>query len=134
MRAEFFCEFLLVVAAVDCDSPESHPPRVLNSEMAQPSDTVDRNNVSGASTGVAQRVVNRHPGAHERSSLFGQNVIRNRSQRARRRYHVLRISTIEIEPRHFAMEAHRKITTTTLLAHEVVTAVPADTHSLTVGP
>src|SRR6185295_4473142 len=121
MRTELLRECFFVVTAVDCDSPKSHLSSVLNTEMAQAADTVNRDEVSCASTGVAQRVVNRNAGTHEWSGFFCWNFIRNRRNRIRRRDHVLRVTSIEVDACNFAIDAHREVSATTLFAHEAVT-------------
>src|SRR5689334_14966179 len=102
--------------------------------MAQPADAVNRDDVSSASAGVPQCVVDRHPRAHEWSSFFSRNFIRDRRERTCRCDHVLRISTVEVNASHFAIDAHGEIAATTLLAHEIMKAVPTDTNSLPDGP
>src|SRR5690242_10239405 len=112
MRAELLCECLLVVAAVDRHSLKTHLSCVLDAEMAQSADAVNRNDVSSASTGVAQRVVDRHPCAHEWSSFFGGNFIGNCCERTCGCNHVLGVTAIEVYARNFTIDAHGEVTTT----------------------
>jgi hypothetical protein len=44
------------------------------------------------------------------------------------------ITTIKIDTRDFAIDAHREVTTPALFAHEAVPTVPTDTNSLTNCP
>src|ERR1044072_52504 len=134
MCSEILCEFLFVVTAVDCDSLESHLSCVLNAEMAQAADTVNRNHVSCTRAGVAQRVVDCDAGAHEWSSFFRWNFVRNCCDRICLCDHVLSIATIEVNARDLAIDTHREVAATTLLAHETVITVPTDTDSLTNAP
>src|SRR6185503_16634345 len=121
MRAQLLRERLFVVPAVDRYGLKAHLSRVLNAEMAQPADTVNCDDVSSASARVSQRVVNRNAGTHEWPGLFRRNFIRDRRQRICRCNHVLSVSTIEIKPGHFTIDAHCEVTTTTLLTHKIMT-------------
>jgi hypothetical protein len=80
MRAQLLRERLFVVAAVDRDRFKPHLSRVLNTEMAQSTDTVNCDNVSGPSTSVSQRVINRPAGTHERPRFFRRQFFGNRCQ------------------------------------------------------
>src|SRR5215213_9353517 len=134
MRTQLLRERLFVVTAVDRDGLEAHLSRVLNTEMAQSTDAVNCDHISSPSTRVAQRVIDRNPGAHEWSRFFCRDFIRNRRQRRRRRNHVLSIAAIEVDPRDLSIKAHRKVATTTLFAHETMATMPADTNALILGP
>src|SRR6185503_13642888 len=134
MRAELARERLFVVAAIDRHRLKSHSPRVLNSEMAQSADAVNRDYISRPSTGVAQRVVNRNTGAHEWSGFLRRNFVRDRRKGNGRCNHVLRIATIEIEPSHLAIDTHCEVAAAARIAHEAVITMPTNTNTLAHGP
>src|ERR1051325_718005 len=129
MRAQLLRERLFVIAAVDRNSLKTHLSRVLNNEMAYPTDTVNCDYISSTSAGVSQSVVNRHTSTHERPGLFRRNFIRNCRESSRGRNHVLRVSTIEIDARNFAIDAHCEVTTTTLLTHKIMATMPTNTNT-----
>src|SRR5262249_10653504 len=70
-RAEFPGERLLVLAASDGNGTEAHLRRVLNAEVAEPTDAEDRDEVARACAAVAQRVESGEAGAHERGRIGG---------------------------------------------------------------
>src|SRR6187200_3361243 len=90
--------------------------------------------IAGAGPGISQRVVHGDAGAHERPGLHGRKVIGDRRQGRRWRDEVLRVPAVKIHAGHLAIDAHRKIATTTILAAETMTAVPAYTDALALGP
>src|SRR5512132_84419 len=96
MRAQLLRERLFVVTSIDSYGLKPHPSRILNAEMAQPADTMNCDYVSGASTRVTQRVVNRDTGAHEWSGFLSRNFIGDRGERSRRGNHVFSVSSIEV--------------------------------------
>lgn len=63
VSAQFLGQRFLVGAAPDGDGAKAHLAGVLNSEMAETADALDRDQVSGARSGIAQRVVNGNAGA-----------------------------------------------------------------------
>ena len=134
MRAQFFRERLFVFPATKRHGFESHSPRVLDTEMSESADSLDRNNVTGPRPRIAQRVEHRHPCAHERSRFFRWQFVGNYGQCFRRRDHVFCITTIKIDAGDFAINAHSKIAAPALLADEIVSAMPADTDALPLFP
>src|SRR5258708_1379005 len=102
--------------------------------MAQPADAVHCDDLSGARTGIAQRVVNRNARTHERSRVLRRQFIGNRGQSRHRCNHVLGIPTIEVEAGDLSIDAHREVPASALFAHETMSSVPADTDALICGP
>src|ERR1041385_6105609 len=94
--------------------------------MSEAADTLDGDHVARARGRIAQRVVHGHARTYERPRFFGLEFIRNRRQRRGRRDHVLGVTTVEIDPSDFALSAHREIAAPTLVAHKIVSAMPAD--------
>src|SRR2546428_8656640 len=130
MCAQFARQRFLVVSSVDGHRLEAHLPRVLNSQMPQSANTVDRDDLSSARAGVAQRVVHRDACAHERPCFLRGQFIRNRSQRGHRRNHVLGVSAIEIDARDFSINTHCEVTAPALFTHEAMSTVPANANTL----
>src|SRR5882724_1997993 len=102
--------------------------------MAQPADAVHCDDLSGARTGIAQRVVDRNARTHEGSRFLRRQFIWNSGQSCHRCDHVLGIPTVEIDAGHFSIDAHCEVTTAALFAHETMSAMPADTDALTCDP
>src|SRR4029434_57717 len=125
MRAELPSECFFVVASVDRHRLEAHPPRVLNAEMSKPADAVNCYYLPYASARVSQRVVDRNASAHAWSCLLGRQFVRNRSKRRCRRDHVLSVASVEIDPGHLAIDAHREVAAPAWFADETMSAVPA---------
>src|SRR5438132_2299796 len=134
MRAKFFGERSFIFSAAERHGLESHFPRVLNPEMSESADALYRDHVTGARARIAQCIENRHARAHEWPGLFRWQFIGNRRQRRSRGDHVLGVTAIEIDAGHLAIGAHRKIAAPTLVADEIVSAMPADTDALSFRP
>src|SRR5215813_1722217 len=67
-------------------------------------------------------------------ALLRRQCIRDRRRGCSRCDHVLGVSAIEIEACDLAIDAHREIATAALLAHEAMSAMPADPDALAVLP
>src|SRR6266568_2971761 len=134
MRAQFFRERLFVFPATKRHGFESHSPRVLDTEMSESADSLDRNNVTGPRARIAQRVEHRHPCAHERSRFFRWQFVGNYGQCFRPCDHVLGISAVGIDAGDFAINAHSKIAALALCADEAMPPMPADTDALPLFP
>src|SRR5260221_6031785 len=102
--------------------------------MSHPANTVHGYHVTATRTGIAERVVNGHARAHERSHFLCRQVVRNRGQRFRARDHVLGISAVGIEAGDFPINAHREITPPALCADETMSTMPANADALTSFP
>src|SRR5689334_18905914 len=102
--------------------------------MSESADPLDRDDVTGTRTGIAQRVVNRHARAHERPRFFRWQFVGNRSQRGRWCDDILSIAAIEIDAGDFAIAAHRKIAAAALLTDKIMPAVPTDANALPFFP
>src|SRR5439155_6619382 len=90
---------LFVFTPADGYRIETHAAGVLNSEMAQPSDALDGDEVSRARAGIAQRVEDGDASAHERRGLFRRQTLRDRRHGLRWGDHRFLISSIEMNRR-----------------------------------
>src|SRR6202040_2499612 len=97
-------------------------------EAAQPQHA---HSFAAARAAVPQRVVSGDARAHQRSSLYGRQILRHRGQRNGGSHHVIRVTAIEGDARdlegHLAAE---EITAPARIAIAAMTAVPADAHAL----
>src|ERR1051325_3202464 len=131
MRTKLLCQLLLIVTTVDCYGFKTHLSCVLHAKVAQPTNTMNRHQISSASTGVAQSVVNGDPCTHEWSGFLCWNLGRNSCERRGRCNHVLGISTIEVKASYLSVDTHREVATMTLLTNKAMAAVPANPDTLT---
>src|SRR5436190_20975705 len=134
MRTEFSGQRFLLFPATERHSFKSHFSRVLNAEMSESADALHSHNVTGTGAGIAQRVENGHTCAHEWPGFFRGKFVRDQRQCFRRRDHVFGVTTIKIDARDFAINAHSEIAATALVAHEIMPAVPADADALALLP
>src|SRR5262245_8291787 len=131
MRSELLRHLLLVLAAAERHGLESHPTRVLQTEMTETADALHRHHVARMRTGMAQGVEHGHARTHEGPRLFGGETIRNQRQRFSRRDHVLGIAAAEIDTGDLAIHAHAEIAPPALVTGEIVSTVPADPDAIT---
>src|SRR5262249_26997446 len=108
MRAEFFRERFLVFAACDADGPKTHPGRVLNSKMSQPTKPQHCNDVAWPRATVAESVERRDARAHQGRAVYGIQTFRHARQRNRRRNHVFAVTAIEGNSRRLQIHRARK--------------------------
>src|SRR5829696_7957498 len=134
MCAQLSCQRFLIIPTIHRNRLEAHLPRVLNSEMTEPADAVNCDDVSRARAGITERVVDRDARAHEWTSVLGGYVIGNQSERGHWCNHVLGIPAIEVDACHFSIDAHRKVTTPALFADKTMSAMPAHANALTFTP
>src|ERR1700675_1834688 len=134
MRAQLRRQLFFIFSATEREGIKPQLTRVLNPEMSQSADAVDRDYVAAPRTRIAQRIVNGHTCAHERPRFFARQFIWNRRQRFRPRDHVFGIAAVVIEPGDLAIDAHHEITAPALVANEVVSGVPTDADALTFFP
>src|SRR2546423_12723441 len=97
MSAQLFCKLLLISAAAQGNSDESHPPRVLHSEMTEPADTVDCDNIAAARAGIPQSVIHGHACAHKRTYFLRRQLIGHRRDSFRSDKHVFRVTAVEVD-------------------------------------
>jgi len=83
---------------------------------------------------MSQRIVNGDASAHERSGFFRRHIIGNCRQRFGRRDYVFGITAVKVDAGDLAGGAHRKIAAPALVAHKIVSAMPANTNALTFVP
>src|ERR1043166_911003 len=134
MRTQFSGQRFFVFPATKRHGFKSHFSRVLNAEMSESADALDGHNITGAGSGIAQRIENSDACAHERPRFFGWKFVRDPRQRFRRRDHVLGVTAIKIDPRDLAINAHSEIAATALVTHKIMAAVPADADALVSFP
>ena len=130
MSAQLFRQRWFVAAAADGNSTESHLAGVLDSEMSQTSNALDRDEIAAPSPCVSQRVVNRDASTKQRHCFVGWQVLGHESDRFAVRDHVLGVSTVEVDRRDLLKLAVEEITSAARIAFEAVSAVPAYAHAL----
>jgi hypothetical protein len=133
--SEFLGERFLVDSASDSDRLESHPFGILNTEMTESPDAVDRDKVSGSCSTVSESVVSGNPSTHERRRLDRLKPYRDQSETLRMSDHVVGIPSIvgDSGDRHtgFAIE---EISPSTRTAVTAVTPMPTHPDSLANPP
>src|ERR1700745_2039446 len=87
VRPEFPCELLRLLTETYGHGPESHPSRVLNPEVTESADPLDRDERTGTQAGIAQRIERRHACTQERRSLDGFKTVGNRYRATRVNHH-----------------------------------------------
>jgi hypothetical protein len=98
--------------------------------MAETADTQNRDQISGASSGVAKRVEDRDSGAHQRSGFSCWKIVRNRRNCFCRYDDIVSITAIEVNGGNFLVAAEDEISAAAELAGKAVSAVPADSDAL----
>src|SRR5437764_8419063 len=101
--------------------------------MAQSANAVHCDNVTGACTRIAQRVVNGNTGTHEWSCFLGGQFVGNRRQRRRRWNHVRSVSTIELDAGDLPINSHCKVTPPATLGDETMSTLPCNSNHLPVS-
>ena len=134
MRAQFPCQLFLILAATDRHRSESHPARILNPQVAQTSDAVDRDDIAPARAGIPKGIVDRYARAHERTDFLRRQIIGNQRYCFRSDDQVIGIAAVEIDPGDFAIDAHGEIPAPALFADETMSSMPANADSLTFRP
>src|SRR5205814_3147120 len=134
MRAQFQRQLFLILAPPDCHGPESHLPRVLNSQMTKPTDAMDRHEIAAPRAGIPKGIVDRYARAHERTDFLRRQIIGDQRHRFRPDDQIIVIAAVEIDAGDFAIDAHGEIPAPALVANKAVTAVPAYSDSLAFRP
>jgi len=93
--------------------------------MAQASDSLNRDQVSGANARIAQGIEHGDAGAHQRCGIGGWKIVGDGSDCFGGDNHVLGITAIEVNSSDLLVAAEHEITAAAVLAHETVTAMPA---------
>src|SRR5246500_2970873 len=87
VRPELLRELLRLPTETNGHGPESHPSRVLNPEVTESADALDRDEPTGTQAGIAQRIERRHTCTQERRSLDGFKTVGNRYRSTRVNHH-----------------------------------------------
>ncbi len=98
--------------------------------MAEAADPEDGDDVARPCDGLAQSVECRDARTHQRGSVDIGQVVRDASERFRRRDHVLRVAAVVCDTRDLAVVARDEIASATGLAGEVAAAEPADADAI----
>src|SRR5262249_16726128 len=99
-------------------------------EMPESADAVHGNDLSGACTRMAQRVVDRDARTHKGTRFRGRQCLGNRREGFRPCNHVFGVSAVEVEARDLALHAHGEVPAPALVADETMSPMPADAHTL----
>src|SRR5438105_3222017 len=130
MRAEFFGQRLLIAAAPDGDGAKSHLPGILNAQVTQAADALNRYDIAGACATITKRVIDRDTGAHQRSGFIGGQIVRHKRDGFGRDDDILGIASVKVNAGNFLKLAVNKVAATAGVAGEAMAAVPADTNPL----
>src|SRR6201997_175729 len=95
VRAEFLGELLRLPTETYGHGPESHPSRVLNPEVTESADALDRDERTGTQAGIAQRIERRHTCTQERCSFDGFKTVGNRYRATRVNHHDFCVSAVD---------------------------------------
>ena len=129
--AQISCKLFLLASTPNCDRPEAHVPRKLDTKMPETANALHSDQISTAQAGVAKSVVGRNAGAKERSGFYRCELIRNGSDGARFCDHRFRISSIHGYSRHHGVLTIHDIPASARFAHPVFAGDQANTDSLT---
>src|SRR5262249_29542373 len=134
VRAERRGELPLGGAARDGDGPESHAGGVLEGQVAEAADPLDRHGVARARSAVAERVVGGEARAEQRGHFRRVEVLRNASDGLVRNHHVLGIAAVVADAGELLALAVDEVPAPAGIAGHAVPAVVADTHPLALLP
>jgi hypothetical protein len=98
--------------------------------MPKATNALHRNQISTAQAGVAKSVVGRNARAEQRSSFYGCELIRHRSDGARFSDHHFRISSIRGYSRYHRVLAIHDVSASARFAHPIFSGNQADTNPL----
>src|SRR6185369_8591527 len=104
--------------------------RVLNGEMPEPADTLHRDQVTGARAGVAQRIEDGDPRAHQRSGLFGGQAFGNMRNRLGGSDDIIGVATVEVCPGDLLVFAKHKIASPARFTREAMPTMPPQARTL----
>src|SRR2546426_6800857 len=102
--------------------------------MPESADAVHGDDLSGARTRMAQRVVDRDARTHKGPRFLGGQCVGNRREGFRPCDHVFGVSAVEVDTSDLALHAHREVPPPARVAHETMAAMPADAHALSWPP
>src|SRR5713226_3299997 len=130
MRAQILGELRFFRPFIDGHGAETHSPRKLNSQMSEPADPLNPNQIARAQAGVAKSVEGRYASAEERGGFRGRELIRNGSERSCFGNHHLGITPVGSDSRYDGVQAVRKVSAKARLTFAVLPAQKADTYPL----
>jgi len=103
---------------------------VLNSEMAEASDTLNCDQLTGARARVAQRVEDGDAGAEERGGFGGGEIVGDCRYRLGGRDHVLGVAAVVSDARNLSVFAEREVAAAAGFAGKIMASMPADSYAL----
>jgi hypothetical protein len=130
-RAELASQILLLAPASDRDRVETELGRELDPEVPEAADPEDGDEVAAGGAAVSQRVEGGDPGAEERCRVLVGQLLRDRRQRAALDDYVVRVTTVEGDPRDPDVLTADEVAATAGLTVAAVAAEPADADALT---
>src|SRR6266508_1035024 len=98
--------------------------------MPESADAVHGDDLSGARTRMAQRVVDRDARTHQGTRFLGRQCFGNRREGFRPCDHVFGVSAVEVEASDLSMHAHGEVPAPARCADETMSTMPAHTHAL----
>ncbi|HKT35973.1 MAG TPA: hypothetical protein VJR03_14190, partial [Nitrospira sp.] len=113
---------------------ESHLAGVLNTKVAETSNALDGNEVTGASAGIPQRIEDSDPGTEERRGFVGWKIVWHDSDRLGGSDHVLSVSSVEVDCGDLFELAVDEVAAAAGITNKAVSAMPADADALTRFP
>src|SRR5712664_288440 len=134
VRPELLRELPLVRAARDGDGPEAHARGVLDAEVPEAADPLDRNGVARARAAVAERVVRREPGAEQRRRFGSADLLGDARDGFVRHHDVFGVTAVVADPGDLCALAVDEEALAAVVADEVVPAVPAYAHPVALLP
>src|SRR5262249_15162662 len=78
----------------NCNGPESHPSRVLNAEVSESPNALDRDERAGTQAGIPKRIEGRDARTQQRCGIYRLETVWNRYGGARFNGHDLRVATV----------------------------------------
>jgi hypothetical protein len=121
-------------AGGESDGAVTHLAGVLDGQVTETSDTLDRNDLTRLDVHVAQRVEGGDTGAHERSSLSGVELLGDGSNSLGPEVDVLSVATVGDDTVDIFVVAGHVIVLQAASAAEAVTTVPARADAVTELP
>src|SRR5258708_15561985 len=102
MRAKFFRERFLVLAASDAHGFKAHLRGKLDAQMPKATEAENGDQISGARAAVAQRIESSDAGAQQRPRIHGGKRIGNQRELRGGRQHEFGVATVAREARDLA--------------------------------
>src|SRR6185369_2036465 len=112
------------------DGAEAHLARVLNSQMTQAADALDRDKVARPGPCMTHRIENCNPGAQQWRGFIGRKLIGHGRDRFGWDHDIFCVAAVVADPGNFLELAKNEMAATAGVALEAVSAVPAHTHPL----